>query len=100
MPEITNNAVLSLLEEDAEKIKNLIKQQSNTLCIAQCKAFEEVVDTQMFGLSREILFAERLGVITAQEGQALLSDLEKELNQIYSNVYDLMGQGGFSHGKH
>ena len=99
MQNITNETVLSLLKEDAEKIKSLIKQQSNTFCISQCKAFEEVVDTQMFGLSRQILFAQRLGMLSADEGQLLLTDLERELNQIYSSVYDTMGQGGSSHGE-
>ncbi|MCG6527807.1 DUF1507 family protein, partial [Vibrio parahaemolyticus] len=36
---------LNLLLEDAERIKRLIRNQENSLCIAQCKAFEEVVDT-------------------------------------------------------
>ncbi|MDR2832534.1 MAG: YlaN family protein, partial [Streptococcaceae bacterium] len=51
MNKTTNNTAFELLKEDADKIKNLINKQSHTMCISQCKAFEEVIDTQMYGLS-------------------------------------------------
>ena len=57
---------LDLLRDDAERIKKLIRNQENSLCIAQCKAFEEVVDTQMYGLSRQVAFAIRLGIVDNQ----------------------------------
>lgn len=76
-----------LLEEEANRIRLLIKNQKNSLCIAHCKAFEEVVDTQMYGLSRQIAFAISLGAITNIEGQQLLSDLERDLNRMYHEVF-------------
>ncbi|EOL43860.1 hypothetical protein RV11_GL002088 [Enterococcus phoeniculicola] len=78
---------LSLLNQDADRIKMLIRNQKNSLCISQCKAFEEVVDTQMYGFSRQVTFAVRLGMITKEEGHQLMSDLEKELNRLYTEVY-------------
>lgn len=60
----------------------------NSLCISQCKAFEEVVDTQMYGFSRQVTYATRLGILTNDEGHRLLSDLERELNQLYTDVYE------------
>ncbi|MHC5267647.1 DUF1507 family protein [Enterococcus sp. LJL98] len=77
----------TLLEEEANRIRLLIKNQKNSLCIAHCKAFEEVVDTQMYGLSRQIAFAISLGAITNTEGQQLLSDLERDLNRMYHEVF-------------
>ena len=65
----------------------LIKNQKNSLCISQCKAFEEVVDTQMYGFSQQVGFAVRVGIIDKTEGQLLLSELERELNRLYSEVY-------------
>ncbi|MFV0558524.1 MAG: YlaN family protein [Enterococcus sp.] len=79
---------LEVLLEDAERIKRLIRNQKNSLCISQCKAFEEVVDTQMYGLSRQVAFAVRLGIVTNEVGHQLLSDLEKDLNLLYSEVYE------------
>lgn len=46
-----------LLKVDAEKILKLIRVQMDNLTMPQCPLYEEVLDTQMFGLSREIDFA-------------------------------------------
>ena len=88
MAQIDSEMALNLLLEDAERIKRLIRNQENSLCIAQCKAFEEVVDTQMYGLSRQVAFATRLGIVDNAAGQQLMADLEKDLNQLYSEVYE------------
>lgn len=88
MAQIDSEMALNLLLEDAERIKRLIRNQENSLCIAQCKAFEEVVDTQMYGLSRQVAFATRLGIVDNAAGQQLMADLEKGLNQLYSEVYE------------
>ncbi|MCI1903336.1 DUF1507 family protein [Enterococcus hirae] len=76
-----------LLEKEAERIKQLIQNQNNSLCIAQCKAFEEVVDTQMYGFSRQISYAIQLGVVESSAGHQILADLERELNTLYSKIY-------------
>ncbi len=47
----------ALLKADADKILKLIKVQMDNLTMPQCPLYEEVLDTQMFGLSREIDFA-------------------------------------------
>lgn len=47
---------LALLQADAEKILRLIKVQMDHLTMPQCPLYEEVLDTQMFGLSREVDF--------------------------------------------
>jgi uncharacterized protein YlaN (UPF0358 family) len=49
----------------------------------QCPLYEEVLDTQMFGLSREIDFAVRLGLIDSKEGKAILDELESELSALH-----------------
>lgn len=77
-----------VLQKDAERIKMLILNQNNSLCISQCKAFEEVVDTQMYGFSRQVLFAEKIGLLTKEEGNQMLSDLESDLNRLYTDVYE------------
>lgn len=87
MEETSSNNAIRLLEEEANRIRLLISNQQNSLCIAHCKAFEEVVDTQMYGLSRQIAFAVLLKAITNNEGQQLLSDLERDLNRMYHDVF-------------
>ncbi|OJG78262.1 hypothetical protein RV14_GL001203 [Enterococcus ratti] len=76
-----------MLKDEADRIKRLITNQKNSLCISQCKAFEEVVDTQMYGFSQQVGFAIRVGIIDKIKGQLLLSELERELNRLYSEVY-------------
>ncbi|MGD6941724.1 YlaN family protein [Cytobacillus gottheilii] len=73
----------ALLKADAEKILKLIKVQMDNLTMPQCPLYEEVLDTQMFGLSREIDFAVRLGLIDDQEGKAILGELERELSALH-----------------
>ncbi|MFJ5713448.1 YlaN family protein [Neobacillus sp. NPDC093127] len=73
----------ALLQADAEKILKLIKVQMDNLTMPQCPLYEEVLDTQMFGLSREIDFAVRLGLIDGKDGKAILDQLESELSALH-----------------
>lgn len=88
MESISKEFAVQLLNDDAERIMLLIKNQKNSMCISQCKAFEEVVDTQMYGFSRQVTYATRIGILSSEDGHQLLSKLEKKLNQLYSDVYE------------
>ncbi|RIW29464.1 DUF1507 family protein [Bacillus salacetis] len=72
-----------LLKADAEKILKLIKVQMDNLTMPQCPLYEEVLDTQMFGLSREIEFAVRLGLVDETDGKTLMDSLERELSALH-----------------
>ncbi|RFU60493.1 YlaN family protein [Bacillus sp. V59.32b] len=74
---------IALLKADADKILKLIKVQMDNLTMPQCPLYEEVLDTQMFGLSREIDFAVRLGLVEETEGKSLLETLERELSALH-----------------
>ncbi len=86
--EFSPEFALELLVQDADRIKKLIKNQKNSQCISQCKAFEEVVDTQMYGFSRQVTYAVRLGLVSNEMGHQLMAELEKELNRLYTEVYE------------
>ncbi|HAQ07465.1 MAG TPA: hypothetical protein DCR24_08100 [Bacillus bacterium] len=73
----------ALLKADADKILKLIKVQMDNLTMPQCPLYEEVLDTQMFGLSREIDFAVRLGLIEESDGKVILEQLERELSVLH-----------------
>lgn len=72
-----------LLKADAEKILKLIKVQMDNLTMPQCPLYEDVLDTQMFGLSREIDFAVRLGLLDQGVGREILGQLERELSALH-----------------
>lgn len=74
---------LKQLQIDADKIAQLIKVQMDHLTMPQCPLYEEVLDTQMYGLSREIDFAVKLGLVDKEKGREILSLLEKELNVLH-----------------
>ncbi|MBO9130305.1 YlaN family protein [Bacillus sp. 165] len=73
----------ALLKADADKILKLIKVQMDHLTMPQCPLYEEVLDTQMFGLSREIDFAVRLGLVEEAMGKEILGELERELSALH-----------------
>lgn len=72
-----------LLKADADKILKLIEVQMENLTMPQCPLYEEVLDTQMFGLSREIDFAVRLNLVEVETGKKLLESLEKQLTALH-----------------
>lgn len=82
---VTNHQekALALLQADAEKILRLIKVQMDHLTMPQCPLYEEVLDTQMFGLSREVDFAVRLGLVAEEQGKEILGELERELSVLH-----------------
>lgn len=72
-----------LLQSDARRILKLIGVQMENLTIPKCPLYEEVLDTQMFGLSREINFAVRMGLVRADDGKELLSSLERQVSALH-----------------
>ncbi|WP_438446726.1 DUF1507 family protein [Gorillibacterium sp. sgz5001074] len=74
---------LGLLQEDADKIEKLIEIQMENLTTRKCPLYEEVLDTQMYGLSREIDFAIRAGLVHEEDGKAIISKLERNLAELY-----------------
>jgi uncharacterized protein YlaN (UPF0358 family) len=78
-----NHKALALLQEDADKIEKLIEVQMENLTTRKCPLYEEVLDTQMYGFSREIDFAIRAGLITETVGKGLISKLERNLAVLY-----------------
>nr|WP_100373338.1 YlaN family protein [Bacillus sp. FJAT-45037] len=78
-----NERAYALLKSDAEKIQQLIQVQMENLTMPQCPLYEEVLDTQMFGLSKEIDFAIRLELVSEDEGKKLLNELERKLADLH-----------------
>lgn len=62
MPKQTkmSNVAYEQLNQDADRILHLIKVQMDNLTLPSCPLYEEVLDTQMFGLQKEVDFAVKL----------------------------------------
>ncbi|HIW32318.1 MAG TPA: YlaN family protein [Candidatus Paenibacillus intestinavium] len=89
--EFLNERALRLLQEDAAKIEKLIEVQMANLTTRQCPLYEEVLDTQMYGFSREVDFAVRIGLVNNLDGKNILSRLERNLAVLYEAL-DQKGQ--------
>lgn len=85
LQETYKEKALKQLQADADKIAQLIKVQMDHLTMPQCPLYEEVLDTQMYGLAREIDFAVKLGLIERQKGNEILSILEKEMHILHES---------------
>ncbi|CAM2822009.1 YlaN family protein [Paenibacillus sediminis] len=83
LQEQLNLKAMNLLQEDADKIEKLIEVQMENLATRYCPLYEEVLDTQMFGFSKEVDFAVRAGLIHEQAGKQILSRLERNLALLY-----------------
>lgn len=73
----------SLLHKYSENIIKLIEVQMDHLTMPQCPLYEEVLDTQMFGLSRQIDFAVKLGLVDEKDGKELLDSVERKLSALH-----------------
>lgn len=78
-----SNAALKQLNADADEILQLIKVQMDNLTLPSCPLYEEVLDTQMFGLQKEVDFAVNLGLIDREDGKQMMLRLEKELSKLH-----------------
>ncbi|WP_310832856.1 YlaN family protein [Paenibacillus pedocola] len=78
-----NLKAITLLQEDADKIQKLIEVQMENLATRYCPLYEEVLDTQMYGFSREVDFAVRAGLVPEFTGKQVLSELERNLAVLY-----------------
>lgn len=78
-----NDKALTLLEEEAHQIEKLIQVQMENLATRYCPLYEEVLDTQMYGFSRQVEFAVKAGLVEEGRGKQLVSVLERNLATLY-----------------
>lgn len=83
------NAALKQLTKDADEILHLIKVQLDNLTLPSCPLYEEVLDTQMFGLQKEVDFAVKLGLVDREDGKQIMLRLEKELSKLHEAFTDV-----------
>ena len=77
---------LEQIKKDSNQILQLIQVQLKHLKLPQCPFFEEVLDTQMYGLQKEINFAISIGLIDESDGRFILDFLEKEISALFDNA--------------
>ncbi|AJS57839.1 YlaN family protein [Paenibacillus sp. IHBB 10380] len=91
LQEQLNIKAINLLQEDADKIQKLIEVQMENLATRYCPLYEEVLDTQMYGFSKEVDFAVRAGLLPEYTGKQLVSELERKLAILYEALNNKSG---------
>ncbi len=76
------------IKADSDKIYQLITVQLENLTLPQCPFYEDILDTQVYGLTKEIDFAVHLGLMEEREGKEIVDFLEKELLYLFEMSMD------------
>ena len=74
------------IEEDVVKIEEMINACVSVKGQRKCPLYQDVIDTQIYGLSKEINLAVEIGCISQEAGRIILADLENKASEMYSNI--------------
>ena len=78
--------VRSRIEEDVVKIEEMINACVSVKGQRKCPLYQDVIDTQIYGLTKEINLAVEIGCISQEAGRIILADLENKASEMYSNI--------------
>ena len=74
------------IEEDVVKIEEMINACVSVKGQRKCPLYQDVIDTQIYGLTKEINLAVEIGCISQEAGRMILADLENKAREMYSNI--------------
>lgn len=74
------------IEEDVVKIEEMINACVSVKGQRKCPLYQDVIDTQIYGLTKEINLAVEIGCISQEAGRIILADLENKTSEMYSNL--------------
>lgn len=74
------------IEEDVMQIEDMINA-----CVAirgqkKCPLYQDVIDTQIYGLTKEINLAVEIGCMSREAGRDILAGLEEKASAMYVNT--------------
>ena len=74
------------IEEDVMRIEDMISACVSVKGQRTCPLYQDVIDTQIYGLSKEINLAVEIGCISQEAGRIILADLEDKASEMYNTV--------------
>ena len=74
------------IEEDVVKIEEMINACVSVKGQRKCPLYQDVIDTHIYGLTKEINLAVEIGCISQEAGRIILADLENKASEMYSNL--------------
>ena len=76
------------IEEDVVKIEEMINACVSVKGQRKCPLYQDVIDTQIYGLTKEINLAVEIGCISQEAGRLILADLEDKASEMYANIVE------------
>lgn len=74
------------IAEDTKKIEEMIDALVAAKEKRVCPLYQDVIDTQIYGLSKQIDLALEIGCLDKKSAKKILNDLEAKSASIYANV--------------
>ena len=74
------------IEEDVMRREEMINACMSVKGQRKCPLYQDVIDTQIYGLSKEINLAVEIGCISQEAGRIILADLEDKASEMYNTV--------------
>ena len=74
------------IEEDVMKIEEMLNACVSVKSQRKCPLYQDVIDTQIYGLSKEISIAVEIGCISEEAERIILADLEDKASEMYASV--------------
>ncbi len=78
--------VKNKITKDIKKIEDLIEAQLAVQKYRECPLYQDVIDTQLFGISKELELAVEVGFVDKEYSKEVLENLENKLNSIYLDL--------------
>ena len=74
------------IEEDVMKIEEMINACVSVKGQRKCPLYQDVIDTQIYGLTKEINLAVEIGCMSYKKGRDILASLEEKASAMYTSV--------------
>ena len=74
------------IEEEVMKIEEMINACVSVKGQRKCPLYQDVIDTQIYGLTKEINLAVEIGCMSYKKGRDILASLEEKASAMYSSV--------------
>ncbi|MGX7086528.1 DUF1507 family protein [Gemelliphila palaticanis] len=86
MNSILQAKVKTKINRDVKKIEDLIEAQLSIKKYRECPLYEDVIDTHIFGISKQLELAVEVGFINEEYSRNILEQLENKINSLYNII--------------
>lgn len=86
MENIASIKVKNKIIKDVKKIEELIELQLSKKKYRECPLYQDVIDTQIFGISKELELALEVGLISEDYSKEILEGIEQKMSLIYAKI--------------